>query len=90
MKFGEKISTVSGADIRAVLYAMVDVSTVALAEGQVVRLGELGNLQVNISSKGEDTAEDVKSASIKGSKIIFTPAQAIRDMLSTLTYEKLK
>ena len=86
----EKISTVSGADIRAVLYAMVDAATVALAEGQVVRLGELGSLRVNISSKGEDTATDVKSASIKRSKVIFTPAQTIRDMLSTLTYEKRK
>ena len=34
----EKISAVSGADIRAVLYAMVDVMQDALANGQIVRL----------------------------------------------------
>ena len=38
----EKVSTVSGADIRAVVYAMVDVMQDALADGQIVRLGELG------------------------------------------------
>jgi len=42
----EKISTVSGADIRAVLYAMVDVMQDALANGQIVRLGEPGSLRV--------------------------------------------
>ncbi len=37
----EKISTVSGADIRAVLYAMVDVMQDALVNRQIVRVGEL-------------------------------------------------
>ena len=36
----EKISTVSGADIRAVLYALVDVITEDLSNSQIVRLGE--------------------------------------------------
>jgi predicted histone-like DNA-binding protein len=44
----EKISAVSGADIRAVLYAMVDVMQDALANGQIVRLGEPGSLRVGI------------------------------------------
>ena len=36
----EKISTVSGSDIRAVLYAMVDVSIDALSNSKIVRLGD--------------------------------------------------
>ncbi|MFV0268120.1 MAG: HU family DNA-binding protein [Draconibacterium sp.] len=44
----EKVSTVSGADIRAVLYAMVDVMKSALADGQIVRLGDLGSLRISI------------------------------------------
>ena len=47
----EKISTVSGADIRAVVYAMVDVMKDSLADGQIVRLGDLGSLRIGISSK---------------------------------------
>lgn len=38
----EKISTVSGADIRAVLYALVDVIPSELANSQIVRVGDLG------------------------------------------------
>jgi len=46
----EKICTVSGADIRAVLYAMVDVLIDNLAKGTIVRLGDLGSIRVTLSS----------------------------------------
>lgn len=85
----EKISTVSGADIRAVLYALVDVMTGSLAEGQSVRLGELGSLRVGISSEGKATEKEVTAAAIKGAKVIFTPGADIKKMLATLTYEKM-
>lgn len=85
----EKISTVSGADIRAVLYALVDVMTGSLADGQSVRLGELGSLRVNISSEGKGTEKEVTSSAIKGAKVIFTPGSNIKKMLDTLTYEKM-
>lgn len=85
----EKISTVSGADIRAVLYALVDVMDGALAEGQIVRLGELGSLRVSFSSEGKSKAEEVNATSIKNPKVIFTPGKNIKKTLASLTYEKL-
>jgi predicted histone-like DNA-binding protein len=84
----EKISTVSGADIRAVVYAMVDVMKDALADGQIVRLGDLGSLRISISSQPEDTAEAVNANSIKGAKTIFTPGKALKEMLKVLEYKK--
>lgn len=86
----EKISTVSGADIRAVLYALVDVMKDALADGQIVlRIGELGSLRVSFSSEGKATEKEVTAASIKQAKVIFTPGKDIKDTLATLTYEKI-
>jgi hypothetical protein len=38
---------VSGADVRAVLYALVDVIRLNLEEGQIVRMGDLGSLIVH-------------------------------------------
>jgi predicted histone-like DNA-binding protein len=61
----EKISTVSGADIRAVVYAMVDVMKDSLAEGKIVRLGDLGSLRISISSNGEEAVDKVTPFSIK-------------------------
>jgi len=84
----EKNSTVGGADIRAVLYAMVEMMQESLEDGQIVRLGDLGSLRVNISSKGEIEAKDVSAQSIKGAKAVFTPSQKMKDMLKNLKYEK--
>lgn len=84
----EMVSTVSGADIRAVLYAMVDVMKASLADGQIVRLGELGSLRINISSNGEEKAEKVTTKSVKGAKTVFTPGSDLKELLKNLKYEK--
>lgn len=55
----EEISTVSGADIRAVLYAMVSVASRSLSSGQIVRFGDLGSLRLSISSDAAETPEKV-------------------------------
>lgn len=84
----EKISTVSGADIRAVLYALVDVSVDFLSNGQIVRLGDLGSLMLNVKSEGRDTPEEVTAAAIKGTSVIFTPGSRIKNMQATVKYQK--
>lgn len=85
----EKISTVSGADIRAVLYALVDVAVDELADGRVVRLGELGSLRISISSEGVADERDVVPTIIKGTKVIFTPGTSIKQMQNNLTFQKM-
>ncbi len=84
----ELSSTVSGADIRAVLYSMVKVMQKSLSNGKIVELGELGSLRVNISSSGEDKEEDVTQASIKSAKVVFRPGNDIQNLLKTLKFEK--
>ncbi len=84
----EKVSTVSGADIRAVLYAMVDVMKDALADGKIVRLGDLGSLRVSISSTGQEEEAKVLASTIKGAKTIFTPSKEIKNLLENLEYRK--
>ncbi|RUT79615.1 HU family DNA-binding protein [Ancylomarina longa] len=83
-------STVGGADIRAVLYAMVEVMQDALDEGSIVRLGDLGSLRVSISSNGETSKDEVNTQSIKNAKTIFTPGKELKKMLKNLEYEKVE
>lgn len=85
----EKISTVSGADIRAVLYALVDVVPGMLSKGENVKVGDMGTFRVSISSSGSDTPEAVTANNIRGAKIIFTPGKKFKTMLQTLKYEKV-
>jgi predicted histone-like DNA-binding protein len=84
----EKICTVSGADIRAVLYALVDVSVDNLSNGTIVRLGDLGSMRISLSSEGKLKAEEVKPTSIKSSSVIFTPGTKIKEMLANAKFQK--
>jgi predicted histone-like DNA-binding protein len=84
----EKICTVSGADIRAVLYALVDVSVDSLSNGRIVRLGDLGSMRVSLSSEGQLTAEEVKASSVKSSSVIFNPGTRIKEMLANVKFQK--
>lgn len=85
----EKISTVSGADIRAVLYATVDVMIESLQNGRIVRLGDLGSLRTSISSEGYLDEKDVSASSIKSSRVIFSPGKRIKEMLKIVKFQKI-
>ncbi len=84
----EKISTVSGADIRAVLYSLVDILPDVLSEGKIARIGEIGYFRVSISSNGYENEADVNGASVRNSKILFTPGPKLKNMLKTLEFKK--
>ena len=84
----EKTSTVSGADIRAVLYAMVEEAVIGLSEGRIVRLGELGSLRITLSSEGKDKAEDVTASAVKKAGVIFTPGTKLKEMLKGAKFTK--
>lgn len=85
----EKICTVSGADIRAVLYALVDVSVDNLSNGTIIRLGDLGSMRISLSSDGKATAEEVTASAIKNTSIIFTPGTRIKEMLAVVKFQKV-
>ena len=85
----EKICTVSGADIRAVLYALVDVSVDNLANGTIIRLGELGSLRPSLSSEGKATEAEINATSVKYASVLFTPGTRIKAMLAAAKFKKV-
>jgi predicted histone-like DNA-binding protein len=85
----EKTSAVNGADIRAVLYAMVEEAVMGLSESRIIRLGDLGSLCITLSSEGKDTAEEVTASAVKKAGIIFTPGKKLREMLDTTKFTKI-
>ena len=82
----ERASTVNGADIRAVLYAMVEIAVDALSEGKIVRLGDLGSLRITLSSEGKNTAAEVSARAVKKTGVIFTPGKMLQEMLSSAKF----
>ena len=86
----QQTCTVHKSDVFAVPVALEDVITDALKGGEIVRLGDLGTLQIGISSKGAVTEEDYTDALIKKARINFRPGSAIVGVLGNLTYAKVK
>ena len=82
--------TVHKSDVFAVLVALEDVITDALKGGEIVRLGDLGTLQIGISSKGAETEEDFSDSLIKKARVNCRPGSAIVRVLSNLSYSKVK
>jgi len=83
------ISTVSGADTRAVLYALIDVIPKELSDGKSVKLGEIGSFRISVSSEGVETADDVNANCVRKSKILFTLGKKLKEMLTKLKYHKM-
>ena len=85
----QQTCTVHKSDVYAVLVALEDVITDALKSGEIVRLGDLGTLQIGISSKGAATEDDYSESLITKARINFRPGSALAGMLSNLTFAKV-
>ncbi|MDR2086206.1 MAG: hypothetical protein LBP72_03420 [Dysgonamonadaceae bacterium] len=85
----EKASTVNGADIRAVLYAMVEEAVSGLSDGRIIRLGDLGSLRITLSSEGKDSTEEVTATAVKKAGVIFTPGAKLQEMLKNAKFIKV-
>ena len=70
--------------------ALEDAITDALKVGEIVRLGNLGTLQIGISSKGAVTEKDYSDSLIKKARINFRPGPAIMGVRDNLTFAKVK
>ena len=86
----QKMCTVTRADVLAVLIALEDVVADCLANGEIVRLGELGSLQVSLCGKGTEKAEDYHDGLIDKAKILFRSGTTLSTMLGTLKFERVE
>lgn len=81
----EKRSTVSSADVKAVLDALQYEVIEALQNGNSVRLGDLGSFRLSIKANGSTTSDEARRTganAIKAVNVQFTKSTAMRDALS--------
>lgn len=86
----EKRSTVSSADVKAVLDALQYEVIEALQNGNSVRLGDLGSFRLSIKSEGSTSSEEARrmgANAIKSVNVQFTKSTAMRDALSPSNVE---
>lgn len=85
-KFARHIAThgcvYSRADISAILYMAVDCMREQLLEGKKIRLGDLGDFSVNLSSKGAETADKFTAQNITSVNVVWDPGMEFKNLLA--------
>ena len=85
-KFAKHIAThgcvYSRADISAILYLAVDCMREQLLEGKKIRLGDLGDFSVSLSSKGTESADTFTSQNITDVKVMWEPGAEFKTLLA--------
>ena len=73
-------SVYSRADISAILYMAVDCMREMLLEGKKVRLGDLGDFSVLLTSKGAEDADKFTAQNITDVKVQWEPGQQFKTL----------
>lgn len=82
-------STVSSADVKAVLDSLIYVMKLELSDGKIVQMGEFGNIRMTFGSVGTATEKEFNATKIRRPKYTFTPGKALRDQAKVLSFEKI-
>jgi predicted histone-like DNA-binding protein len=82
------ISSLNYGDISNVLNNFVQLIPKYLANGNIVSLGDLGNLILSFSSEGTDTEESFTPSKIRNVKIAFRPGSDIKKSLGGMNFTK--
>ena len=75
--------------VRAVLAGIMYEAIRALLGGRIVSLGDLGSLQMGVSSKGAEKAEDFTISMITKSRVNFRPGKGLTDIAKTMAYTRV-
>ena len=89
-KYAAEMSTVSKADIVAVMESIFGKIASDVADGKIVYVGGYFTLQAGGSSIGEEKEKDINSASIKSVRAVFRPGKMIKNALKLATFQKKK
>ena len=85
-KFARHIAThgcvYSRADISAILYMAVDCMREMLLDGKKIRLGDLGDFSINLSSKGAESAEKFSAQNITAAKVVWEPGSEFKNLMN--------
>ena len=85
-KFAKHISShgsvYSRADISAILYITVDCMREQLLEGKKIRLGDLGDFSILLSSKGAEDADKFTAQNITDVKVQWEPGSEFKNLLT--------
>jgi predicted histone-like DNA-binding protein len=81
-------STLTRTDVIAVLISLSRKIPLHLLKGNIIDLGDMGSLTVNIRSAGVADEKEFDQTLIKGLNILFRPTPDMKKSLKTASYTK--
>lgn len=82
-------STVSSADVKAVLDSLNYILDVELRAGRIVQLGELGNFRIAVGSGGAEEANSFKASMLRRPKIVFSPGTMLQRTRNNINFQRV-
>lgn len=84
-----QMCTVTRADVMAVLTGLEEIVSEGLQGGEIVRLGELGSLQLSLSGEGSETEDTFTDTLIDKVRVLFRPGTVMQEAINNLAFEKV-
>lgn len=84
-----KYSTLTFADVSAVLASFIEMLPMWLKEGHSIRLGNFGILRLTFKSDGKEKEEDVSGNAINHVRVVLRGCSEFKNEFSDLHFEKL-
>jgi predicted histone-like DNA-binding protein len=82
----EKTSTVSGADVKAVLFALTECLKSSFEQGRIVQLDDLGSFRLSVSSTPEDDPSLVGPKNVKQARVVYHADKDLKKWLNSLKF----
>ncbi|MBE8722790.1 HU family DNA-binding protein [Sphingobacterium pedocola] len=83
-------SSLTEADVYAVLQSLVREIPRAISDGYIVRLGNFGSFRMSANSTGSETSNKVSEENIYKRRLIFTAGKQMKKALEKIQFEKNK
>lgn len=83
-------SSISSADVRAVLDSLNFIVDFELKQGRIVQLDTFGSFRMTVGSDRVDDKKDFTTSMIRQPKIVFTPYAALRETRKTIKFSVKK
>ena len=70
--------------------ALSDVIGESLANGNIVKVDNLGTFQLTLTGTAADTEETLGKSNIKEAKINYRPSKELKNRMKKITYKRIR
>ncbi|MFY8068664.1 MAG: HU family DNA-binding protein [Flavobacterium sp.] len=83
-------TTMSRPDCFGVIMALSDVIGESLANGNIVKVDNLGTFQLNLTGTAADSEDALGKSNIKEAKINYRPSKELKNRMKKIIYKRIR